>query len=76
MLVVGPIQSFMDQYIPDGLDVELSIYNKGQLIYKKSVQSIDGIASFDLNQNVLTEDEYDFKVITAGVSKELKNISL
>jgi len=75
-VLVGPIQSFMKQSIPDGLDVSLTIYNKDSIVYEKTTQSMDGIASFNLKKVQLPKGRYDIKIETAGIIKHLTGIAL
>jgi len=46
MVTIGPVQSFMGQLIPDGMPIQLSIFNDGEkLIETKTSTSKNGILS-------------------------------
>lgn len=72
---VGPIQSFMNQLIPDGALVKLKIYNKHNLVETKTATSFKGYVSFNISAEFYTEKSYSFIVDVLGNSKiiETKN---
>ncbi|NNC45993.1 MAG: hypothetical protein HKN99_08940 [Winogradskyella sp.] len=74
-IIVGPLQSFMKQYIPDGLDVQLKIYHKEKLVHQIMEQSRDGMASFKLSPDRLPKGIYTLEIHTAGLSKSFTDIS-
>ncbi|MGJ8761080.1 MAG: hypothetical protein ACSHXA_11095 [Polaribacter sp.] len=73
---IGPLKSFMNQIIPDGLSVKLSIYKNNVLIKEKYNESLNGIAIFYLDPNIFENDVYDFSIETAGLKKDFKSIKL
>ena len=73
---VGPLQSFMQQMIPDGLQVKLLVYKDGTLLETWSNTSINGFANFYLKPDVLKKDRYDIIVKTAGLTKTFNNRTL
>jgi hypothetical protein len=68
-ITVGPLQSFMNQMIPDGLQVKLSIYKNNDLLESFSKTSYNGYVSFKLTPNMFKNDEYKIKIKTAGIEK-------
>jgi len=75
-LKIGPLQSFMQQMIPDGLEVTLLVYKNDTLINTETKTSYNGFATFKLNTAVYPEDNYTMKIKTAGLEKEFKNIKV
>ncbi|WP_334057635.1 hypothetical protein [Polaribacter sp. P097] len=70
---VGPIKSFMNQMIPDGLTITLRIFNKGQLIEEIIKPSRDGYAFYELDKAIYKDDLYTFQVKTAGIEKNYES---
>ncbi|MBO3116391.1 hypothetical protein J4050_06515 [Winogradskyella sp. DF17] len=74
-IIVGPLQSFMEQYIPDGLDVTVKIYESGKLAHQIMAQSRDGFATVKLSIDRFPKGIYTIEVNTAGLSKSFTDIS-
>ncbi len=75
-ITIGPLKSFMNQMIPDGLEVSLSVF-KNKTKHKTLLKSsFGGYATFKLNTNDFTNDIYNFKIETAGIEKPFKQIKL
>lgn len=72
---VGPIESFMNQLIPDGALVKLKIFNNSNLIETKTETSFKGFVTFEISAEFYTEKSYSFIVDVLGNSKmiETKN---
>ena len=72
---VGPIESFMNQLIPDGALVKLKIFNKKNLVETKTATSFKGFVTFEISAEFYTEKSYSFIVEVLGNSKmiETKN---
>lgn len=68
-ITVGPLQSFMKQLIPDGLEVTLSVYKNNTLIKRFKKQSHNGFATFNLNGQFLKAETHEFRIETAGLEK-------
>jgi hypothetical protein len=66
---VGPLQSFMNQMMPDGLKVTLLILKNGKLVDSIIKKSIDGFVNFELDANIYPDETYDIKISTAGINK-------
>ena len=74
-ITVGPLQSFMNQLIPDGALVKLHIYEAEKLVETKTETSNKGYAIFKLSSEFYTEDNYKFIIETLGISKKFENIN-
>ncbi|MEL0644088.1 hypothetical protein V6251_06815 [Olleya sp. Ti.3.14] len=75
-ILVGPLQSFMKQMIPDGLHVKLLIYKDNALIDTIIKTSFNGYVTFNLKPAVYQNDTYSFSVETAGINKTFNNKKL
>ena len=69
---VGPLKSFMNQLIPDGLQVKLMVTKNGKKIKEYLKESRDGVVNFELNPNIFSNGNYDLEITTAGITKTLK----
>lgn len=68
---IGPFESFMKQLIPDGLLLQLDIYDKtGKFIETKKTTSKNGTCNIFLGEHFLPEGEYILKLKAAGITKE------
>lgn len=75
-LTVGPLQSFMQQMIPDGLQVKLQIYKGDVLIDTFSKTSFNGYVNFNLKPAIFENGTYSFRIETAGKEKTFKTKKL
>lgn len=66
VLKVGPLQSMLNQYVPDGTEVTLRYKNK-----QKTNESIDGSVEFDLAA-LKSKDELTLKIEAGGITKIIK----
>ncbi|MDN3595098.1 hypothetical protein [Zunongwangia endophytica] len=69
LIKVGPLQSFMNQLIPDGAVVKLRIYHKNEFVEVKQETSNDGFVTFRLPKSFYPEKTYSFKIEALGKSK-------
>ncbi|KOY52851.1 hypothetical protein [Polaribacter dokdonensis] len=70
---IGPIKSFMNQMIPDGLTITLKVFYKGKEIEEMIKPSRDGYAFFELDKAIYKDDVYTFKINTAGIEKNYES---
>ena len=73
---VGPLKSFMNQIIPDGLSVKISIYKDNILIDELYKESKNGFTNFYLDPNIFENNLYKIIIETAGIKKEFKGFKL
>lgn len=73
---VGPLQSFMKQMIPDGLQVNVSVHKNGKHLRTISGSAYQGYAAFNLKTDIFPHDTYDISIIAAGIKKTFKDIKL
>lgn len=73
---IGPIKSYMDQLIPDGLEVQLRVFIGDELVFKNNSQSQDGLGIFMLENSILKEGRYNIEIELGGITKYFKNIQL
>ncbi len=73
---VGPLKSFMNQMIPDGLEVKLSIYKDGKLLNEYLKESQGGYVNFILDKNIFDNGVYTLSIKTAEVTQTYKDKKL
>ena len=73
---VGPLQSFMNQMIPDGLKVTLSIFKNEKLVATVVKKSIDGFVNFELDANIYPHETYKLVVSAAGITQTFNSKKL
>lgn len=68
---IGPFESFMKQLIPDGLLLQLDIYDvNGKFVETKHTTTKKGFCSILLEEHFLPHGVYNFKIQAAGITKE------
>ena len=71
-ITVGPITAYMGQLVPEGLLVQLKIFdNNGNFIEEKQINSKSGIGSFELDKGFYPNGKYQITVQCAGIKKEM-----
>jgi hypothetical protein len=75
-IIVGPLKSFMNQIIPDGLSVKMTIYKDNILIDELFKESKSGFSNFYLDPNIYENNLYKIIIETAGIKKEFKSFKL
>ena len=73
-VTVGPIKSFMNQRIPDGLNVQLLIYKNDVLQYNTLKQTRNGMTEFNLNSDRFTKGTYKLVFTAAGITKTFTKV--
>lgn len=68
-ITVGPIQSFMQQMIPDGLKVKLLVYKSNSLIGTDTKTSYEGLVHFNLKPDIFINGDYTIVIKTAGLEQ-------
>ena len=75
-IIIGPLKSFMNQMIPDGLEVSLSVYENDRKLQVLTKSAFEGFATFKLDNNNFPAKYYTLKIQTAGIEKTFTNIKL
>lgn len=73
LIQVGPLKSFMNQLIPDGLQVTLHIYSSGKEVDSIIKYSNNGLVNFVLHDDIYNSGDYTFKIETAGIENVYEN---
>ncbi|XLS29730.1 hypothetical protein ACJD0Z_02655 [Flavobacteriaceae bacterium M23B6Z8] len=71
-IYVGPIKSFMNQLVPDGLRVTLECYRKNALILKDQKTTVEGQTNWSLNPVYFPEGIDEIRITAAGIEKHYK----
>ncbi len=73
LITVGPLVSFMDQLVPDGILIQLEIFSEtGQYLETKKVSSIKGLGKIEVPKEFYPDGSYRFICKTAGIIKEFE----
>ena len=77
LVKIGPMVSFLGQYIPDGFPVQLRVSTANQIVLDwTSLQSKNGYADYDLSPivsgSIDTDDQYLIEVRSGDISKSLQ----
>lgn len=75
-LTVGPIKSFMNQLVPDGIKVNVNIYHNDKLVETITENSNKGKAVFYLSPEFYKEKNYRFEIETLGKTIKTKDINV
>lgn len=70
---VGPIKSFMQQLIPDGLQVKLQVYNDQTPVEVDTQTTFNGFTKFTLKPEVIKKGNYTLSIEAAGITKTINN---
>jgi hypothetical protein len=73
---IGALKSFMNQIIPDGLSVKLSVFKNNVLINELYKESRNGYVEFYLDPNIFENNSYKIITETAKIKKEFKELML
>lgn len=69
---VGPLRSFMQQQIPDGILIKLTIYQNGMQLETKHQSSFRGFTTFELKDGQYLDGCYALEITTLGIHKKLE----
>ena len=71
VITVGPIESFMNQLVPDGILIQLDMYNEvGSYVATKKRSSIKGFGTIELPVEYHPKGKYHLVLKAAGIRKE------
>ncbi|WP_445711577.1 hypothetical protein [Flavobacterium sp.] len=73
-IIVGPIKSFMQQLVPDGIKVVVNVYHKDKLIKTLQEDTSKGIAAFTISSEFYKENSYQFEITTLGITQKTQII--
>jgi hypothetical protein len=74
-IAVGPIKSFMNQLVPDGIKVVLKIFNQNTLVATLQEDTSKGLATFQLSQDFYKAKKYHFEITTLGITKKTETLN-
>ncbi|WP_321285748.1 hypothetical protein [uncultured Sunxiuqinia sp.] len=71
LLTVGPLTSFMNQLIPDGVRVKLALKNDSVLVDQLAENTKNGYARFLIQKDFYQQANYDITIDALGISKTI-----
>jgi hypothetical protein len=75
-LEIGPITSYMNQLIQNGISVELTLLKDLKKIDILTEKSVNGRVIFNLPESFFPKGNYNFKIKVLGNNKTIENIKL
>lgn len=73
-LVVGPIKSFMNQLVPNGIKVTVKVYENGKLTTSLKEYTSKGTVKFDFSKDFYPDSQYQFEINALGITQRTKII--
>ncbi|RVU90922.1 hypothetical protein EH230_08435 [Flavobacterium columnare] len=73
-LTVGPIRSYMEQLVPDGIAVSVNVYRKKNLVAEIKENTLKGIAYFNFQEEEFRADAYSFEISVLGKTIKTQKI--
>ena len=74
-LNVGPIKSFMNQLVPDGIKVIVKVFHQNKLINTLQEDTSKGSATFEFSEDFYNEKKYQFEITTLGITQKTITIN-
>lgn len=75
ILTVGPIKSFMNQLVPDGIKVVVKVYHDNNLLTTLQEDTSKGVAKFNFSADFYKEKNYRFDITTLGITQKTKTLN-
>lgn len=75
-ITLGPLESYMNQRIPDGFKAHIFIYKDGELVKRQIKDSKNGYVIFKLDPNEIQGGQYDIHFEVAGIRRTYQHIKL
>lgn len=66
VLEVGPVMSYMNQLVPDGIAVNVKVYKRDMLVSEIKKNTMKGIVYFNFSKEQFKEGDYIFKISVLG----------
>jgi hypothetical protein len=73
---IGPIKGFMEQLVPDGVTIQLSVFRDGKLIKKLHNESHQGFGHFSLTNSSFKSGNYTLEFEIAGIKKRFNDMTI
>jgi hypothetical protein len=71
-LTVGPLKSFMNQLVSDGIKVTIKIIHENNHVATLQEDSSNGFAKFYISPDFYKEKNYRFEITTLGITQKSK----
>jgi len=68
-LIVGPLKSFMNQLVPDGIRVVVKVFHNNNFVTTLQEETSKGVAKFYFSTDFYKEKNYRFEITTLGVAQ-------
>ncbi len=69
-LRVGPIKSFMNQLVPDGINVVVNVFQENKIVATLEKETSKGMAFFEISDDIVAAGNFQLEIKTLGISKK------
>ncbi|WP_445453765.1 hypothetical protein [Flavobacterium sp. 25HG05S-40] len=74
-LIIGPIKSFMNQLVPDGIKVVVKVFNQNKQVTSLQAETSKGMATFELAEDFYKANSYHFEITTLGITQKTTTLN-
>jgi hypothetical protein len=74
-ITVGPIKSFMNQLVPDGIKVVVKVFNKNKEVASLLEETSKGMTTFELPESFYKANSYHFEITTLGITQKTTTLN-
>ncbi len=69
-VTVGPIKSFMNQLVPDGISVVVNVFQHNKKVTSLQKETSKGMAIFEISRDLINDGDYRLEITTLGMTKK------
>jgi len=74
-ITIGPIKSFMNQLVPDGIKVVVKVLNQNKEVATLQEETSKGMATFEIPEDFYKANNYHFEITTLGITKKTTTLN-
>lgn len=74
-IIIGPIKSFMNQLVPDGIKVVVKVFNQNKEVASLLEETSKGMATFEIPEDFYKANSYRFEITTLGITQKTTTLN-
>jgi hypothetical protein len=74
-ITIGPIKSFMNQLVPDGIKVVVKVLNQNKEVATLQEETSKGMATFEIPEDFYKANSYHFEITILGITKKTTTLN-
>lgn len=74
-ITIGPIKSFMNQLVPDGIKVVVKVFNQNKEVASLQEETSKGMATFEIPKEFYKAKSYHFEITTLGITQKTTTLN-